>query len=127
MLAVVDIDPLWRPLPIELAEHTPVIWEGVPGPAPQWFTGRFQARVPSVPTSISCELCADPRSEVIEALRWVRELLSSGRVKARDIGIAATAPSTWDDHMLALSKSAGLPIHFSHGVPALSTPKGHQA
>jgi hypothetical protein len=121
---VVDVDPVWRPLLIRLAEQTNVTWDGPAGPAPAWFTGVYKARPAALPATTRAEVAADPRSEVVEALRWVRELLSSGKVKAMDVGIAATSPNTWDDHMVALSRSAGLPLHFSHGVPALSTSDG---
>lgn len=60
----------------------------------------------------------------MEALRWARQLLATGEVKAEDIAIAATSTQEWDDHFLAYAKSAALPVHFSHGVPALSTADG---
>ncbi|WP_204265514.1 hypothetical protein, partial [Enterobacter hormaechei] len=63
-------------------------------------------------------------SEVVEALRWARRLLSTGEVRAQDIAIAATSTQDWDDHFLAYARSAALPVHFSHGVPALSTADG---
>src|SRR5690606_3030795 len=72
----------------------------------------------------SAEASADPKSEVIEALRWIRQLLATSKVQAEDIAIAATSTQDWDDHFLAYARSAGLPLHFSHGVPALSTPEG---
>ena len=84
---------------------------------------RCVLRTPFTPR-ISAEVCADPKSEVIEALRWARELLSSGRAKPEDIAIAATSTEDWDDHVLAYAASAGLPVHFSHGVAALSRPEG---
>ena len=121
---IVDVDPVWRPLLTHLTEHTDLIWDGHPGAAPSWFAGAYKARPATLPAIMRAEVSADPRSEVVEALRWARELLSSGRVKAEEVGIAATSPETWDDHMLALAKSAGLPVHFSHGVPALSTADG---
>jgi hypothetical protein len=121
---IIDVDPVWRPLLIRLAQHTNLTWDGHRGSAPSWFTGVYKVRPATSPATTRAEVSADPRSEVVEALRWVRELLSSGMVKAAEVGIAATAPNTWDDHMLALSKSAGLPVHFSHGVPALSTSEG---
>jgi hypothetical protein len=31
----------------------------------------------------------------------------------------------WDDHMLVLAADASLPLHFSHGVPALASREGH--
>lgn len=67
---------------------------------------------------------ADPKSEVIEALRWARQLLASGEVRAEDVAIASTSTQDWDDHFLAYSESAALPIHFSHGIPALSRAEG---
>jgi hypothetical protein len=45
-------------------------------------------------------------------------------VKAEEIAIAATSTHDWDDHFLSYSGNAGLPLHFSHGVPSLSTPEG---
>jgi hypothetical protein len=74
--------------------------------------------------SVSAEVSADPKSEVVEALRWVRQLLASGQAKAEEIAIAATSTPDWDDHFLAYVRNAGLPLHFPHGVPALSTPEG---
>ena len=70
------------------------------------------------------DVCADPRAEVVEALRWARELLSRGQIKASDLAIVAASPSSWDEHFLVLASEAGLPIHFSHGVPALSVAEG---
>jgi hypothetical protein len=78
----------------------------------------------TTPQQIEGDLCADPRAEVVEALRWARELLSRGEVAAADIGIVAASPATWDEHILVLSREAKLPIHFSHGLPALSTWEG---
>jgi hypothetical protein len=124
LVGVIDVDRPWQPLLNALAGETLVIWEGAIGPAPAWFEGQFEARPSTAPAKISAELCADPRSEVIEALRWARELLASGTVKAEDIAIAATSPQAWDDHFLVLARNAQLPVHFSHGIPALSTPEG---
>src|SRR5437773_1537419 len=65
-----------------------------------------------------------PHAEVVESLRWARELIASGRAGPDDIAITSPSTREWDDHFLALSESAGLPVHFSHGVPALSTQEG---
>ena len=75
-------------------------------------------------SNVRGELCADPRAEVVEALRWARELLSRGNVSALDIAITAASPSAFDEHMLVLASQAGIPIHFSHGIPALSSWEG---
>lgn len=121
---VVDIDPLWRPFLNELARVTDLTWE-MPAPVEHaWFKGSIQRRAATTPVRKSAEASADPKSEVIEALRWTRQLLATGKVQAQDIAIAATSTQDWDDHFLAYARSAGLPLHFSHGVPALSTPEG---
>ncbi len=95
--------------------------EGIEQP---WFGGAIRKSAALRPVHISAEASADQKSEVIEALRWARRLLSTGQVKAQDIAIAATSTQDWDDHFLAYARSAALPVHFSHGVPALSTADG---
>ncbi|RWF24037.1 MAG: PD-(D/E)XK nuclease family protein, partial [Mesorhizobium sp.] len=121
---VVDVDPLWRPLLNELARVTDLTWE-LPAPVEHaWFRGSIQRRAATTPVRTCAEANADPKSEVVEALRWTRQLLAIGKVQAQDIAIAATSTQDWDDHFLAYARSAGLPLHFSHGVPALSTPEG---
>jgi RecB family exonuclease len=57
-------------------------------------------------------------------MRWVRELLASSRARPEEIAIAASSTETWDDYFLVLAAGAGLPLHFSHGLPALSTREG---
>jgi hypothetical protein len=125
MLAgMVDVDPIWRPLVAGLAGFTQISWENPTQTSHPWFKGAIRQRFSVRTAKISAEVSADPRSEVIEALRWARHLLSSGKVRAEEIAIAATSPKGWDDHFLALSASAELPLHFSHGIPALSTRDG---
>ena len=60
----------------------------------------------------------------VEALRWIRELIASGRARPDEIAVCATATEDRDDHMLVLAADAGLPLHFSHGVPALASREG---
>ena len=121
---LVDVDPLWRPLINDLARVTDLTWE-LPVPVEQpWFIGSIQRRAATSPVRTSAEASADPKAEVIEALRWTRQLLATGEVRAQEIAIAATSTPDWDDHFLAYARRAGLPLHFSHGVPALSTPEG---
>jgi len=123
LAGVVSVDPVWRPLLNELARTTEVIWELPNGSDHAWFRGIIRPRASLTP-EITAEACADPKSEVTEALRWVRKLLASGQAKAEEIAIAATSPEDWDDHFLAYAHSANLPVHFAHGVPALSRPEG---
>ena len=60
-------------------------------------------------------MCADPRAEVVEALRWARALLSFRDVLASDVALTAAAPATWDDHFWSWQTSgaacAFLPWH----------------
>ncbi len=120
---VVEVDPLWRPLLNDLARVTDLTWQ-LPEPVEQpWFIGTIRKKA-AAPVRTSAEASADPKSEVVEALRWTRQLLATGEVRAQDIAIVATSTQDWDDHFLAYTRSAGLPLHFSHGVPALSTPEG---
>jgi len=121
---LIDVDPVWRPLLAALARAVDVAWIAPDEGDRSWFSGRIIAPAPAVFGEAEADVCADPRAEAVEALRWARELLSRGTVAACDIALTAAAPGPWDDHLLALSKEAGLPLHFSHGVPALSTREG---
>jgi hypothetical protein len=76
---------------------------------------------------IRTESCASPRHEALEALRWARELIASGRARPEEIAIAAASPEEWDDHFLALSDMSGLDLHFVHGRKVLTTPDGQLA
>jgi hypothetical protein len=119
-----DIDEVWRPMFIGLASQLPVVWQPVGAANRTWFSGRLEIRPELTRNLMTGEICADPRAEVVEALRWVRSLLSRGDVQAAEIAVTTAAPAEWDDHVLVLASNAGLPIHFSHGVPALSTRDG---
>lgn len=74
--------------------------------------------------STAAWMCADLHSEVVEALRWARELVATGQAAPEEIAISAAAPGPWDETMQTLVASSGLPVHFSHGVPVLSTVEG---
>ncbi len=124
LVGLLEVDPVWRPLLTAIARATDVSWDLPSGVDQPWFTGAIRKSAAPGPTHTSAEACADPKSEVVEALRWARRLLSTGNVKAQDIAIAATSTQDWDDHFLAYARSAALPVHFSHGVPALSTAEG---
>ncbi|MET4239751.1 PD-(D/E)XK nuclease family protein [Bradyrhizobium sp. RT10b] len=121
---IVEVDPVWRSLLNEIARVTELSWDLPECVEQPWFKGLIRRKEHMRPVLTSAEVSADPKSEVVEALRWARRLLSTGNVKAHDIAIAATATQDWDDHFLAYARSADLPVHFSHGIPALSTPDG---
>jgi hypothetical protein len=121
---VVRVAPVWRPLLNVLARDVRLTWRN-PGPADlAWFAGGVDCASRPAPAEPEIISCATPRAEAIEALRWMRELIASGRARPEEIAICATATEDWDDHMLVLAADAGLPLHFSHGVPALASREG---
>ena len=67
------------------------------------------------------DVCANPISEVVEALRWARELIATGAATPAEIAITAADSQPWDDVMTALGRAAELPIHASHGLAVLAT------
>jgi hypothetical protein len=119
------IDPIWRSLINELREVIQVEWDAPPFCDASWFHGtpRHAAAKDGKRRGVSC---ADPYHEALEAMRWARELLASGRARASDIAIATTAPVAWDDYMLALVSASSLPLCFVHGRPALATRDGQR-
>jgi PD-(D/E)XK nuclease superfamily len=123
LIGIVDIDPVWRPLIAALAKRLPVSWTTQCAADRSWFPGTKAEPPTSNNISPTAVVCADPRSEVVEALRWARNLLASG-VPASSIGITATSCEPWDEAMLVLSRSAELPVHFTHGIAALEEPAG---
>ncbi|WP_404926226.1 PD-(D/E)XK nuclease family protein [Mesorhizobium sp. ORM16] len=119
------IDPIWRQLVNDLREVIEVEWDAPAFCDTVWFHGtpRRAAGQNGSQRGVSC---ADPYHEVLEAMRWARELLASGRARAADIAIVATVPTAWDDYMLSLTSASGLPLCFVHGRPALSTRDGQR-
>ena len=115
---------IWQPLIRSLSEVISVEWIEPGTPDTQWFTGQIIAAPPRALAPSRLVSCANPRSEVIESLRWARQLLASGNVRPQDIALCAATTDEWDEHVLALAKGAGLPIHLSSGLPALSTREG---
>jgi hypothetical protein len=120
---LISVDPLWRPLVKSIASVVEITWDAPGKHDNSWFPGTI-LETKETREHLICEVCADPRAEVIEALRWARALLSDGVTQASDIAIASADLSNWDDHMLVLAADADLPIHFASGVSALSTRAG---
>jgi hypothetical protein len=129
VLGRTEMSPVWRPLLAALSVETDVQWMAGPRYVPSWV---HELNIPVVEApretpEIHTESCASPRHEALEALRWARELLASGRARPEEIGIAAASPEEWDDHFLALSEMSGLDLHFVHGRKVLITPDGQLA
>lgn len=123
LYGLLDVEPVWRPLVNALAEQTPVTWTPVGEADRAWFTGVLRPPPAAASITPAAFVCADPHAEVVEALRWARALMVSG-IPAVEIGIAALSPDVWDETMLVLSRTASLPVHFTHGIAALETADG---
>jgi hypothetical protein len=124
-----ELSPVWRPLLRRLAEVVSVTWTAGPREVPAWLDG-FAVNVVRGPThdpKISIVSTATALHGVVEAVRWARELLASGRAKPQEIGIASTNTANYDDHVLALRADANLDIHFAHGIKAVTTRDGQVA
>jgi hypothetical protein len=121
---VAHVPPVWRPLLVSLATTVEVSWRSRQGADTSWFADKVIVDVGQEVASVEIVSCANPRAEVVEALRWARELLATQRVQPQNIAICAAATEEWDEHFLVLSSDAGLPVHFSHGVPTLASQNG---
>lgn len=121
---VPDIRPVWRELIVRLCDVVSVGWVGSSHSRRGWFPGKTETVPPGRSHLSTADACADPRSEVREALRWARARMAEDRVPPDEIAITTTSPTTWDDTFLVLAREAELPLHFSHGIPALATREG---
>jgi hypothetical protein len=84
-LGSIDIDQLseiasvWRPLLATLAKTVPLAWRNPGTSDANWFPGQLITSDREMAADISLVSCANPRAEAVEALRWMRELIASGR------------------------------------------------
>lgn len=124
-----ELSPCWRPLLTALAARIPVIWKAGPRRVPAWLDGSGVTVVasPALTPAVEIESAATALHEAIEALRWARELIATGRAKPSEIAIAAASPSDYDDHFLTLRANANLDLRFVHGVSAMATRDGQAA
>ncbi|MCA1494451.1 PD-(D/E)XK nuclease family protein [Ensifer sp. NBAIM29] len=118
------IKPIWRRLVAQLCDVVPVRWVASSCSRRNWFPGRSETLPAETSLLAAADICADPRSEVREALRWARARIAEDGIPPNEIAITAASPTAWDDTFLVLAREAGLPLHFSHGVPALATREG---
>jgi len=127
---VVALAPCWQPVLTELAKHVAVRWHACKADADDlrwlertgieliWHAERCESR--------QAVACANPKHEAVEALRWARELIASERARPHEIAIVAASVDDWDDHFRALVADSQLPVHFAHGMPAVSGYAGQQ-
>ncbi len=129
VLGRTEMSPVWRPILSALKDVTNVEWVAGPRQLPAWVRTIGISVVETAPEhpAIQTESCASPRHEALEAMRWARALLASGRAKPEEIAIAAAWPAEWDDHFQALIDMTGIDLHFVHGRKAVATQEGQLA
>lgn len=129
ILGLTELSPCWRPLLRALAEHIPVQWTAGPRTTPAWLegTGVHVTRAPSASPAVSVVSTATAYHEAIEAMRWVRSILASGKAAPSDVAIASASTGDYDDHFLALRADANIDLHFAHGVRTVTTREGQAA
>jgi hypothetical protein len=129
IVGITELSPCWRSLLQALTAHTQVSWTAGPRSIPPWLEA-FDVtvnRVAVTSPAISTISAATAYHEVIEALRWVRNLIASGEAEPAEIAIAAASTGEYDDHFLALRADANLGLHFVHGIKVTTTRDGQAA
>lgn len=129
VVGLTELAPCWRPLLLGLATRVPVRWIAGPRSVPAWLEGcaihveRAEAQAPQIITVSA----STAYHEAIDAMRWARALLASGRAQPADIAIAAVTPADYDDYFLALRHDANFVLHFVHGVHITACREGQAA
>jgi hypothetical protein len=129
IVGITELSPCWRPLLKALTDYTPVTWSAGPRPSPAWLetTGVSISRTPPQAPDVRAVSAATACHEAIEAIRWARALLVSGKAEPADIAVAAASTANYDDHFLSLRADANLDLHFVHGVKVTTTRDGQAA
>lgn len=129
MVGFTDLDPVWRPLMLDVASQLPVQWHSATQKTPDWIKDSSIEIVSTEPQNpdISVVSAANPYHEAVEAMRWTRELLSSGKAKPSEIAIASVSTRDYDDSFFALREEAGLDVHFVHQVKVTNQKTGQMA
>jgi hypothetical protein len=107
----------------------PVQWTAGPRATPTWLeeTGVHVTRAACASPAVSLVSAATAYHEAIEAMRWVRSMLASGKAAPSDIAIASASTADYDDHFAALRADANIDLHFVHGVRTVTTREGQAA
>ena len=129
IVGITELSPCWRSLLHCLASRVPVRWIAGPRTVPPWLNREVVEVVEAEPQApeVVAVRAATAFHEAIEALRWARELVSSGAATPAEIAIASVWPAEYDDHLLALRRDANLNLHFVHGVKATASREGQAA
>ena len=127
----VFVAPCWRRLFLALSSSILVEWHSLETLTDQlaWTQNSTIRTIlkPKRTPRQSSVVCATPKHEVTEALRWARQLIVSGRARPHEIAIVASATEDWDEDFRVLVADSQLPLHFVHGRRATSTFPGQQA
>jgi hypothetical protein len=129
IVGISELSPCWRQFLAELAVVVPVTWNAGPRPVPEWLAGtpvEILTCGPAEPEVTTFSVATEVH-EAVEALRWARELVTSGRARPEEIAIASTSPAAYDDALLALRSDANLDLTFVHGIPVTATREGQAA
>jgi hypothetical protein len=129
IVGITELAPCWRPLLFAISTGTPVRWIAGPRSVPTWLDGSAVEIVrggAESPTVLSVN-ASTAYHEAIEAVRWARQLISSGKAEPSEVAFASVMPSEYDDHFLALSVDADLDLHFVHGVKVTTFREGQSA
>ena len=129
VLGMTELEPCWRPLFAELASVTKVRWIAGPRSVPAWLDGTAVevVRADSCNPHVHTVSASTALHEVIEALRWARQLVATGGAAPSEIAIASVSPGEFDDHFLALRSDANLDLHFAHGTKISASRDGQTA
>lgn len=129
IVGITELSPVWRSLLHAIAMQVPVRWIAGPRPVPEWLDCDVIDVVRTEPQSpdVLAVSAATTYHEAVEAMRWARELISSGAANPENIAFAAVSPGDYDDHFLALRRDANLELHFVHGVSVTASRAGQAA
>ena len=129
IVGITELSPCWRPLLHAIAAQVHVRWIAGPRPVPQWLDGdaiNIVRTEPQQPETLTVS-ASTTYHEAIEAFRWARRLIASGRAEPADIAIASVSTGDYDDHFLALREDANLDLHFVHGIKVMASREGQAA
>lgn len=129
IVGMTELSPCWRSLLIALKSVLPVCWNAGPRKTPNWLdhTDIEILRTTEQTPEIQVISAATAYHEAVEAMRWVRALLASGRAHPSEIAIAAASPADYDDYFITLRADANIDLHFAHGVRVVTTWHGQAA
>jgi hypothetical protein len=82
-------------------EHVVELTWRVPDSADRtWFRGKLFTETSPRTAPAEVVSCCNPHAEVVESLRWIRELLATDRARPEEIAVAAPATEAWDEQFL---------------------------